>query len=77
MYPVSELFKEKIQLNNRLFEAHITINHSQGTLELTDADIMLGTLAYSESSQAGEEFTVGGTVASDIKFTILNKPLLS
>lgn len=74
MYPVTELYKEKIKENNRIFECLITIEHSEGTLNLTDKDIVLGSLIYTESSQAGEEFTIGGTVASDISFSIMNKP---
>ena len=74
MYPVSELYKQKIKENNRLFECKIQIEHSQGTLYLDDKDLVAGSLTYAESSQAGEEFTIGGTVASDISFTILNKP---
>ena len=73
MYPVTQDFKDKIKENNRIFEAKIQIQHSKGVLNLTDKDLVLGTLIYTESSQAGEEFTVGSTVASDIKFTILNK----
>lgn len=74
MYPVSDLYKEKIKENNRVFQAKIQIQHSQGALELDDKDLVQGTLIFTEASQAGEEFTVGGTVASDIKFTIINKP---
>ena len=74
MYPVSADYKEKIKENIRTFEAKIQIQHSKGVLELSDKDLAQGTLIYTESSQAGEEFTVGGTVASDISFSILNKP---
>ncbi|GFN35385.1 hypothetical protein [Tepidimicrobium xylanilyticum] len=74
MYPVSIEYKNKIKQNNRLFECKIQIEHSQGTLYLDDKDLVAGSLTYTESSQAGEEFTVGSTVASDISFTILNKP---
>jgi len=74
MYPVSELYKSKIKELERTFEARIQIQHSLGVLNLTDKDIVSGSLTYTESSQAGEDFTIGGTVASDIEFTILNKP---
>ena len=73
MYPVSELYKQKIKENNRIFECKIQIEHSQGTLEIDDKDLVYGSLTYTEASQAGEEFTIGGTVASDISFTIFNK----
>ncbi|HOA79957.1 MAG TPA: hypothetical protein PKK61_02690, partial [Defluviitaleaceae bacterium] len=74
MYPVSDLYKSKIQENTRVFKLNIEIQHSQDTLVLTDKDIVNSTLIYSESSQPGEDFTIGGTVASNIEFSILNKP---
>lgn len=74
MYPVSELYKSKIKELERTFEARVQIQHSQGVLNLTDKDIVSGSLAYTESSQAGEDFAIGGTVASDVEFAILNKP---
>lgn len=74
MYPVSATYKEKIKELDRVFEAKIQIQHSLGVLNLTDADIVGGSLVYNESSQAGEDFTIGGTVASDLEFSILNKP---
>lgn len=74
MYPVSDLYKQKIKENNRLFECKIQIEHSQGTLYLDDKDLVLGSLSFTEVTQPGEEFTIGGTVASDVSFTILNKP---
>lgn len=74
MYPVSADYKEKIKENIRTFEAKIQIQHSKGVLELDDKDLVQGTLIFSESTQPGEEFTIGGTVASDISFSILNKP---
>lgn len=74
MYPVTNDYKNKIKENNRIFKADIRINHSLGELNLTDKDIVLGSLICNESSQAGEEFTIGGTVASDLSVSILNKP---
>lgn len=74
MYPVSLEYQDKIKENNRTFKAKIRINHSEGELVLTDKDISLGSLIYTEGSQAGEDFTIGGTVASDLSVTILNKP---
>lgn len=73
MYPVSDLYKQKIKENNRLFECKIQIQHSKGVLELDDKNLVHGTLIYTEATQPGEEFTIGSTVASDISFTILNK----
>ena len=73
MYPVSEDYQQKIKDNNRLFKSAIQIQHSKGVLHLSDKELAQGTLTYTESSQAGEEFTIGSTVASDISFTILNK----
>lgn len=74
MYPVTQDFLNKIKENNRVFEAKIQIKHLTGVLEITDKDLVKGTLVYTEGSQSGEEFTIGSTVASDISFTILNKP---
>lgn len=74
MYPVSAVFKEKIKNLDRVFQANIQIQHSQGVLNLGDADIAQGSLSYTEASQAGEDFTVGGVVASDLRVEILNKP---
>ena len=74
MYPVSAVFKEKIKSLDRVFQANIQIQHSQGVLNLGDADIAQGSLSYTEASQAGEDFTVGGVVASDLSVEILNKP---
>ena len=73
MYPVSELFAEKIKENNRVFQCKVQIQHSQGVLDLTDKDLVLGSLLLAESSQAGDEFTVGGTVAADLSLSFLNK----
>ena len=74
MYPVSELYKSKIKELERTFEARIQIQHSLGVLNLTDKDIVSGSLTFTERSQAGEDFAIGGTVASDVEFAILNKP---
>ena len=74
MYPTSELYKSKIKELERTFEARIQIQHSLGVLNLTDKDIVSGSLTFTERSQAGEDFAIGGTVASDVEFAILNKP---
>lgn len=74
MYPVTELYQRKIKENNRIVKANIQIQHSKGVLFLSDKDLVLSTLKFSEGTQTGEEFKMGGTVASDILFTILNKP---
>ncbi|QUH21071.1 hypothetical protein [Alkaliphilus sp. B6464] len=74
MYPVSQSFLEKIQENNnRVFDLIIQVQHSKGVLSLYHKDLVHDNLIYTESSQAGEEFTIGSTVASDISFSILNK----
>lgn len=74
MYPVTDLYKNAIVKNDRDFTCDIRIEHSKGTLNLTDVDLSQGSLTYTESSQSGDEFTIGSTVASDISFTIFNKP---
>lgn len=74
MYPVTNLYKEKINEDDREFTCDIIIEHSQGTLNLTDEDLSMGSLTYTEATQSGDEYTIGSTVASDISFTIFNKP---
>ena len=74
MYPVSLEYKDKIQQNNRVFKANIAISHSQGTLALSNKDIVSGSLIVNESTQSGNDFTIGGTVGSDLSLEILNKP---
>ena len=74
MYPVTDLYKEKINKDNREFTCDIIIEHSQGTLNLTDEDLSMGSLTYTEATQSGDEYTIGSTVASDISFTIFKKP---
>lgn len=74
MYPVTATYKTKIKELERVFQARIQIQHSQGVLNLTDKDIALGSLIYNEASQAGEDFTIGGVVASDLTVNIVNKP---
>lgn len=74
MYPVSQLFKEKIQELDRVFQAKIQIHHSEGILELDEGDLIQGTLIFNEATQSGENFTIGEAIASNIQFTIVNKP---
>ena len=52
----------------------IEIQHSNGVLTLYDHDLVGGTLLFNEASQSGEDFTIGGTVASNITFDIFSKP---
>jgi hypothetical protein len=73
MYPVTELFLQKIKETNRLVKMEIKIQHDDGILELTDNDLVLGSLSISEFSQPGEDFIVGGAVASKLSFSIFNK----
>ncbi|HOA80070.1 MAG TPA: hypothetical protein PKK61_03270 [Defluviitaleaceae bacterium] len=74
MYPVTNDFKSKIKENTRDFKTIVQIQHSQGVLNLTDIDIISGSMIYTEASQAGEDFTIGGTVASTFDFTLIRKP---
>jgi hypothetical protein len=73
VYPVSTEYQTKIKENNRVFRMQIEIQHSQGQLMLGDKDLVDGSFTYTESSQAGEDFTVGSVVASHIEFKVLNK----
>lgn len=73
MYPVTELFLQNIKETDRLVKMEIKIQHADGILELTDGDLTLGSLSISEFSQPGEDFIVGGAVASKLSFSIFNK----
>lgn len=73
MYPVTELYKSKIKETTRTFRTLIQIQHSAGVLELDDKDIVGGSMLLTESSQSGEDFTVGGVVASTFDIEIFNK----
>ena len=73
MYNVSQGYKHKIGNLDRVFDIEIRIEHSKGTLVLGNKDIGQGSFKYRDGSQAGDEFTVGGTVASDIEFTLVRK----
>jgi hypothetical protein len=73
MYPVSATFKDKIKELTRVFQVQIQIQHSGGVLTLGDADLAAGGLSFSDASQAGEDFTVGGKVASELSFEFFNK----
>lgn len=73
MYPVTELFKQKIKEVTRYFKTSIQIQHSAGVLDLTDKDIIGGSILFTENSQSGQDFTIGGVVASTFDVTILNK----
>ena len=42
MYPVTDLYKEKIKENSRIFELAMQIQHSTGVLALTDKDLSVG-----------------------------------
>jgi len=73
MYPVTALFQSKIKETTRMFKSSIEIQHSAGVLTLTDKDIILGTMQIDESSQSGQNFTVGGIVAGTFNVEIVNK----
>ena len=74
MYPVTTEFQNKIKENTRIFKIFIQIQHSTGVLELTDKDIVGGSVSFTESTQAGDDFTIGGTVASTFEIGIFRKP---
>lgn len=73
MYPVTALFQNKVKETTRTWRAQIEIQHSAGTLTLTDEDLILGSMYFEESSQPGRDFTIGGVVASSFEVTIVNK----
>ncbi len=73
MYQVTELYKEKIKENVRTFKISIEIQHSAGTLTLSDENIVSGSLRLNESSQVGNDFTIGGVSASTLEFELIRK----
>ncbi len=73
MYNVTELFKQKIKENTRIFKLSVQIQHSSGVLELTDKDIVGSSVAFTESSQVGDDFNIGGVVASTLDIEIFRK----
>ncbi|MCR2043181.1 hypothetical protein NSA23_03520 [Anaerosalibacter massiliensis] len=73
MYPTSDTYKEKVKELDRTWETKVDIEHEKGTLHLTDKDIALGGMSVTEKTQPGEDFGIGGTVASDLSLKILNR----
>lgn len=73
MYNASQEYWDKIKEQDRVFELNIRIEHENGTLKLTDEDIEMGSFKVIDSTQTGEDFTVGGTTAKHMEFTIVNK----
>ena len=74
MFPVTELYKQKINELDRTFDIEIKIYHSNGELTLNDEDLVSGSLVFDDGVQVGDNFTIGGTYASNIDFTIIKKP---
>lgn len=72
MYNVSETFKNKILEDDRLLDIKVDIEHEQGEIELEIEDISLGGFTYNSKTQSGDDFTIGGTVASDISISFFN-----
>lgn len=73
MYPVTELFKEKVKETTRIWRTQVEIQHSAGVLTLYDKDIITGSMRIEENSQSGQDFSVGGVSASTFELTIVNK----
>nr|DAT54001.1 MAG TPA: Minor structural protein 4 [Caudoviricetes sp.] len=73
MYPTNDTYKEKVKELDRVWETKVDIKHEKGTLHLDDKDISLGGMSVTEKTQPGEDFTIGGTVASDLSLKILNR----
>lgn len=74
MYATSQDYKDRINSLDRVFKLEVRIEHSTGTLVLDDKDIVQGSFHVNESSQSGDEFTLGGTVGSDMEISILKIP---
>lgn len=69
-----EALERQVPETIKALDCFIEIQHSTGVLTLTDEDIIQGSLIYTESAQAWEEFLFGGVVANHIDFEIVRKP---
>lgn len=73
MFPTSLNYKRAIQEEERVFGIDIRIEHSGGRIDLVDKDIMMDSFVYTDGSQPSDDFTIGGTVASTVEFTLSDK----
>ena len=75
MYPVSEAYKNAIAQNNRNVRIMGTITLRDNTvINISDEDIMQGSLYFSEQCVSGEDIEVGNVYASEMGLTLTSPP---
>ena len=75
MYPVSAAYKEAIKQNVRDVKITGTITLKDETvINITDDDIVLGSLYVSEQCVAGEDLEIGNVYASELGLTLTSPP---
>jgi hypothetical protein len=76
MYPVSEAYKNAIAQNERNVRITGTITlKDESIINITDADIVLGSLYVSEQCVSGEDIEVGNVYASELGLELTSPPL--
>lgn len=76
MYPVSEAFKTAIAKNVRDVKITGTITLKDDTvINITDEDIVLGSLYFAEQCVSGEDIEVGNVYASELGLALTSPPL--
>lgn len=75
MYPVSAAYKEAIKQNVRDVRITGTITlKDESIINITDADIVLGSLYFSEQCVSGEDIEVGNVYASELGLALTSPP---
>lgn len=75
MYPVSAAYKEAIKQNVRDVKITGTITLKDDTvINITDGDIVLGSLYVSEQCVSGEDIEVGNVYASELGLALTSPP---
>lgn len=72
MYPVSDAYQAAVKENERVWQAKVRIETAYETFELTDEDILEGSLNVKEGVLAGDRMGPGGVVASDLTIALIN-----
>ena len=75
MYPTSEAYKTAIAKNVRDVKITGTITLKDSTvINITDEDIVLGSLYFSEQCVSGEDIEVGNVYASELGLALTSPP---
>lgn len=74
MYPTTAAYKQAIVQPTRTWHLDIRITLQDGVvLNLTEADIVLGSFKYQEASTCTSNLQIGSTYANSLDFAILNR----